>query len=1601
MKNKIFKTSIVLSLLLTMTMANFIFVGKGLISYAADNVATNHKNVEFEAYFKNQEGKQTETLEKQLNEEETFLYLRVGVKKEGYFNGEIAIENSNFTLKEAESSYVNKIENNVITLNQINVGTTEEIKVKIEPIKEDNFEIGLLDMISKINLKGSYKDSTEKDINIKATRNVTLKLVENNQKENILNDMKVITNKIAKINGEEKRVIQISYHMGLKQNNYPMQEINAKIAIPEIDGKKAEIKKVEYLNNMTKIEEKNDSNNVELTLKNEPSKDQKVAWKKQGNENVILTCIYDKEAKTENLKINAYQKIKLYGNKEIETENQITVGNEELDAMLEVSTSNVENTIYKGKLNAGIDRQYQAKTEVKVNLASAMQELTIVENNSQYVMANKEEPANVTYNETMLNKQQFNKILGENGKITIYNQAQEEIGVITSQTQEDEQGNIRINYEGKEVRALKIVTTAPTAEGKLEFNHIKTINTNGENQKMPNVVALKTTVSANEKVAENSIKLEETKTEAGLEVDKETLSTVIGNNVEIKTILTSNNEKYDLYKNPKIAIQLPEQVQDIQVNSIDLLYENELKVGSYQVNGKTVEINLEGEQTNYKEGAVEGATVVMNANLNVDKKAATKDETIKMTYQNQAKQDTIEKGIKVVAPTDLTTIYSVPGLGIETLAQEQTKEILMARAAEEKQLEAQIEIINNNENAVQNVRILGQFPTNNKENNMGIEILNGINMQNAKIYYTENAEANNEIENKENGWENTISNPAKVSKYLIVIDQMESKASIQGSFTYKVPANLEYNQTAKTGYQVKYVNLATGMENELASTLLEMKTGVGPKLEAKLEAKANKNVKNGEVIAYKIQVSNVGTEDAKDVKVTGNVPEGTTLVVPEKNYEYTGASYYQELEDKTYETTIPEIKAGQAKEVTYEVRVNSNTEEGTTLSNQAQVQYGDITKQTEKVENVTEKGNLRVSVKRVTDRKVELYEGDTVKYYAIVENISNQTQNDVKVVTDLPQNLTVRGLELVTGMGHEEVEDVSQEPPENIEDLDEDEGEPEVDEIPDDNTKTEELEYKKELSIGALQPGEAKVLIYIMTIGDMKTNEINFGVTAKAGNEEYQSNRYEDEVIPVELGISMTSSTASQYVEAGDSIEYKIEVENKTNARISGLNVLDAIPNQLTITQVEKNGEIIEKEFNANNISLYIDMPAKSTANLVVKTIVDDDELRNNAEAITNTAQVEYNEVTATTQGINHIIKATSSNEQGTDGENNVDDSDIAKGNRTITGIAWFDENANGQKDQNEKTLSNIKVRLLNTKTNNFVKFETGETLEATTNENGIYVLDKIGNGSYIAVFDYDKSQYALTKYKVDGVAEEESSKAILNELTIGNEKQEVASTDIIEIQNNNIANINIGFIKLQNFDLALNKTVSKILIQNAKGTTVRQYDNETMAKVELDAKTINGSTVIIEYKIDVTNNGEIDGYAKKIVDYYAGTELKFSSELNKDWYQVGDALYTASLANEKIKPGETKTVTLTLSKAMTEDSTGLIPNTAEIAEDYNELGLPDSNSVPGNRAKDENDYGTAEVLLSIRTGGIVYITIAIITVAILGTTAVVVVKRKNKEDEE
>lgn len=1643
MKSKIFKISVVILLIMTLTMTNFIFLGSSLISYAADNVATNHKNIEFSAYFKDSNGNKTTTLERTMDMQDISLYLSINVNKEGFFMGEVELSNSNFDLVSSQSEYVSEIAENKIYLNQINAGTSLEIEVKVKPIDADTMDLSMLNCESVLTLTGIYRDSTEKDIEINATRNVSMRLIEMNTNDGVENTLEVITNKVLKISGENKRIIQIALNLGLKDNSYPIKEIYARVNVPEIDGKLPEIRRDINLNTMSASEYKYENGYVEITLKNNATENNEILWKKQGTENVILTYIYDADIDLENTEIISEETVTLHNNKQLTSNTgNITLSNEEIDSTIEVSANNAEESIYKGKLYAGIDRQYTSKTVLDINLANIEEYVSIREEASRYILADGEADSNIFYNRTTINKENFYKIFGEEGTIEIYNENNDLLARINNSTETDENGNFVIDYTGREPKEIEIRTSKPVAEGSLEFNHTKTIKASDINViKSANSIATKIVYGYNnyseqniaqkealytqgiEAELETKMMLNETTTEAKLEINRNSLSTVVANDIEMKFILKTDEESRDLYRNPTFTIELPEQVENIQINRIDLLYEDELKIANYSVDGRYITIQMEGEQTAYKAQSVEGANIVINATIHVNRTSIAKPEEIHVTYTNEKANayanneeiGRISKEIEVVAPKDVTAINSIEALNVETVGENETSNVSLQRGAESRQVEVKFEIINNNEENVENVSVLGTFPTRTDENNIDIRVINGIQINNGTVYYTENENASTDLENTENGWTQNISNPETVKKYLIVMDKIDSRTAVDGSYTIEIPENLEYNQTAKEGYEVNYTKGQARSENTVKATTIAMETGVGPKLESNLTATVSgqevtdtQTVKNGEVIKYRIQVSNVGSENVTNVKVTGKVPEGTMLVQPIDNYEYTGASYYKAVDTDTFETTIDSLAVGEVKYAEYEVMVASNTAENTSIANIAEINYSDVVQETNEVKLLSESGNLRTMVKRVTDRKVDLYEAGMVEYFAIIKNISSETLNDVKVKTNKSENLNVTRLTLISGMSENEISDdeiyeiVAGENTELREGTNSSINE---------DTQSETIEYSDEISIGSLAPGEVKVLSYNMTIDKMPDNEvdtIHFSVAASDGQKEYASNAWEDTVNSFDIDMTMEANTESKYVKSGDSIHYTIRVKNNSTSQTSGLVIRDEIPSQLTINRVTKDGEEIEVT-SSNNVEIQTEIPANGESTIVIETIVNYSEGRTEAETITNKATASiYGEEVATTSEINHIIEAdvaegdnnnTGDNNNGNGNGNNS--GNVANGEQMISGLAWYDENRDGRKDDNEKTLNNVTVQLLNVQTNQLVKDTSGSTLEVKTNENGMYVLDHIPNGEYIVIFKYNTDQYSLTKYKAEGISDAQNSDVRLNELLIGDTRQEVASTDMINIDNENISDINIGLIELQNFDLKLDKYISRILIQNSAGTTVREYNNTTTAKVELDAKQMKGSTVIIEYNIVVTNVGEVSGYARSLVDYMP-SDLEFSSELNKDWYEQGNALYTTALGNEIINPGESKTVTLTLTKTMGEDNV-VSRNNAEIYEDYNDLGMEDGNSTPGNNVSGENDMGSADVIISIRTGGVVYMSIGIIIaiVVIAGVAAGIVVKRKNLKDKQ
>ncbi len=1643
MKNKILKISVVILLIMTLTMTNFIFLGSSLISYAADAVSTNHKNIEFDAYFKDSNGKKTTTLERTASMQEASLYLAVNVNTEGFFVGQVELQNSNFNIVSSESEFVSKISDNTIYLNQLDVGTSAEIEVKVKPINDEVMNIDMLDCQSELTLTGIYRDNTEKDIDIEATRTVDMRLLEANSNTNVKNQIEVITNKLVKISGKDKRVVQLSLHMGLNDNNYPIKEIYARVNVPEINGKLPEVMTDVHLNTMSAFDYKYENGYVEITLTNEVTQNNDILWRKQGEENVILTYIYDADVELENKEIISEESVTLQNSKVLTSNaGKVTLSNEEIDSTIEVTTKNSEESIYKGKLYSGMDKQYASQTVLDVNLANIEEYISIREEASRYVLTDGETDSNIYYNRTAIAKKDFDAIFGKDGRIEIYNENNELLATITSDTEIDDNGNIMIDYTGREPKGIEIRTSRPLTEGSITFTHAKTISASDVNTvKAANSIATRVVYGYNnyseeelaikgetyttgiENETEMMMPLNETTTEAKLEISRNTLSTIVANDIEMKLILKTDEESKDLYRNPTFTIELPEQVESVQINSINVLYEDELTIANCTVDGRYITIQMQGEQTAYKAQSVEGANIIINATINVNRTSIAKPEAINVTYTNEKANayannegvGRISQEIEVVAPKDVTVINRIDALDVETIGEEETTRVSLQRGSDATQMEVSFEIINNNEENVDNVSMVGTFPTKTEENNIDIAVVGGVNVENGTVYYTENENATTDIENAENGWTESITNPTAVKKYMVKMDNIASRSAINGSYTIEVPENLEYNQTATEGYEVNYTKGQARTENTVKATEISMETGIGPKIETNLTATVAgealtdaSTVKNGEVIKYRVQVSNVGSEDVSNITVKGMIPEGTILVEPVDNYEYSGASYYKEIETDAFETTIESLPVGDVTYVEYEVMVSSSLADRTSIANMVEINYSDVVQETNEVKVLSESGTIRAMAKRVTDRKVDLYESGAVAYFAIVKNITSETLNNVTVKTNKSENLEVSKLSLITGMTEDEVSDddlyeISAD--EIIEVREEDTGS-----VDDENITTETIEYSDEINIGTLEPGEAKVLSYNMVINKMPDNTvdtINFSVVASDGQKDHRSNVWKDRVNSFDIDMTMESNTESEYVKSGDNITYNIHVKNASTSETSGLVITDEIPSQLTINRVTVDGE--EVEFTTNYIEINKEIPADGEMNITIETVVNYSAAREDAETITNRAIASvYGEEIATTSDLNHIIEADVTDDNGPNGDeendnNNTGDEengDIANGDKMISGLAWYDENANGRKDDEETTLQNVTVRLLNVNTNQFVKDTEGDILETTTNQNGMYVLDNITTGQYIAIFEYDAEQYSLTTYKAEGINETENSDVRLNELLIGDERQEVASTDIIQINTQNISDINIGLIELQNFDLKLDKYISRILVQNSAGTTTREYNNATTAKVELDAKKMNGSNVIIEYNIVVTNVGEVAGYARNIVDYLP-SDLEFSSEMNKDWYERDNALYTTALGNDIINPGESKTVTLTLTKTMGEDNL-VTRNNAEIYEAYNDLGLEDGNSTPGNNVSGENDTGSADVIVSIRTGGVIYMTIGVITAIIVlaGIVTGIIVKRKNAKEE-
>ena len=186
---------------------------------------------------------------------------------------------------------------------------------------------------------------------------------------------------------------------------------------------------------------------------------------------------------------------------------------------------------------------------------------------------------------------------------------------------------------------------------------------------------------------------------------------------------------------------------------------------------------------------------------------------------------------------------------------------------------------------------------------------------------------------------------------------------------------------------------------------------------------------------------------------------------------------------------------------------------------------------------------------------------------------------------------------------------------------------------------------------------------------------------------------------------------------------------------------------------------------------------------------------------------------------------------------------------------------------------------------------------------------------------------------------------------------------------------VDVEDLKLVEFDLALRKWVTQAIVIEKGGETITEtghqpYDDpEQVVKVELHRKKINSVTVKFRYSIRIINEGDIAGYAKEITDYIP-EGLEFVQEDNPGWTDEGNnVVSTRLLEGTLLQPGEYADVEIILTWINDQNNMGVMVNTAEISEDYNEYGVPDRDSIPDNQKWGEDDIDDAPVMLTVGTG--------------------------------
>lgn len=1591
----------------------------------------NKAEIEFDAYFKENE-KITHSKTMDVANESEMLYLDLKVK-EGYLaNANIKISDANFKIqdKKEELSIIQDTlsDENKIVLNQIGKGESAILEIPITINADSSFDVKDIAKTAKIELEGKYVSKTGKEIVVNKT--IEIETVLDGTAESILSEevSKYVTYEIG---GSKGVILQTIIKSKLVDNKLPVKSTRIEIETPAINNIKPKtitlLAKSQMATNgkaMTKVfseeEYSIEDSKIVLVLDNENNK---LSWIKNAEDEIILTCIYDENAIAENaeIELNAKSEITYYGKTEKTVEAIVNNKKELTEQVGDIVTPNIElskDKLYKGYMLNNKNTSFTNKLSLNIAYSELMDKIVFQDETKYIDEYGNTFPSNALYKSVKISEENLKEILGEDGYINILNNNGEAIDTLNK-------GKLEIVFEN-EISNISFETSKPKTEGILEIESAKEIKAlEYQKTQIEEFVGYRTDLATNiykdnvaiiRGISSKEMILENPKTETNLVISKKDLSTLVKNeDVELRVTLKTVESSSALYKNPKMEIVLPSYIENIEIENVQLLYENELKFAETKMfrnqNGNIViSIILKGEQTKYNEDAIsEGATLIMNADITVDKLTPTREEKVYLNIVNENVKDAVsfETNIKFVAPTGMVTVNQISGYNDK---QEQVSSINGKKEIGEIEVKAAAKtasvnmlVINNYDYECGNIKILGRTPFEGNKSiktgadigstftakvTSGIRATLGVQDENITVYYSSNGNATKDVNDILNGWTQDIGTLNEVKSYMIVLNNVTLKTGDTVGFTYNVeiPANLEHNEETHGIFTVYYTrqNSEVAINNEAKAIKIAAETITG------ISAGVRKMLaQNDEVIAYE-----EGTESGVAGVSTGAGPnlEVTMTAVGAKSGEIGNGRDVIEKDIVKYKVAVKnKSEIASAEKIKVKVTIPGNA-----YYIKDNLSYSDIKELTINIAEILPRktSEAEFTLKMPSYGGAEVANSINVKAEATVEgypdifkaeHISNIVKNedpiDITIDDGLSGNYDV-GIEVryaikpINNTGTTKLDNVvvTCNVPDGIEFV-------EVVENGQYEGQGITYSYANGVITWNIKEFNDPTLIWVGKTKDFTEGyekKVSVEAEAQYNGKRHSSGEFVKYIVKEGFTVTQEIDKSSEYISAGEEVIYKILITNQAPKTLVA-EIKDKLPNELKFKKyyyTQDGKETLITKIGKTQINLR---PRIKSGETFILNIVGE------ANTVTNDTKI-VNNVTVTGKSISKESASRELTILGTKGPaptndpNKPNEPDGENKTYVVSGKVWLDANKDGKRSDEEKLLSGIKTYLLDGSTNKIIK-------ETTTNETGSYTFTDVKNGRYIIAFEYDTTKYDITLCQVNGVDASFNSDAINMNITLNGSEKKVAATNSMMIDSNTY-NVDLGLVDSPKFDMKLEKTVSLIQVSTENKVDNYRFDNVESAKVELDAKRINGALVAITYTFKVTNEGAVSGYVNRIADYKA-KDLNFSSTLNPEWYQDADGnLYTGSLKGREIKPGETVELSLILTKTMTTENVGLSNNTAELVEVSNDLGLPDIDSTPANKNVSEDDFGKADVIITIKTGGILFyggIVLAVLGIFALG----------------